>query len=185
MFKLFKKQKPQPEVVHEIEEVKVYSRLTFAHNPENIMVFKFYFRNKETSKYINMPARSCFVYKPILHNPDEIIYPVFIMPSKLPKTIPVSNKKIICIGALRINNSTSEILAIVPDFTGCNLGQINDDYWRDTIDNNSTVIPMTMDNAITFSIIEGDIDFTTYERSITLNNALTLMTRDNEITVIG
>jgi hypothetical protein len=74
-----------------------------------------------------------------------------------------------------VDKKTSEILATKSDFTGFSIDDLNNEYWHDVLGLDATITPMT-DNSISFSIIKGDIDLLTYERSIALNNTLALIT---------
>lgn len=191
MFNIFKKQKKvkteevkvESVPVYETKEVEVYSRLTFAHNPNEIVVLKYFFVPENETRWIDVLAKKVFVYKGIDHDNKSTVYPVFKMPSTLPATKLVSNKKIICIGAFIVDNETNEIKELTNDYTGMCLEEFINTVWvhDEPINENTNVFIMTMQNVIKIEYIDGEVDLKTYNRSITLDNVINfIMTNDFE-----
>lgn len=182
MFNPFKKQKKiEPEVVYETKEVKVYSRLKFAHNPSEIHVLKFFFIPKVETKLSDVLVNKVFMYRGIAADDTPTIeYPIFKMPNKLPASKLVSNKKINCIGAIIVDDCTHEIKGLSSKFSGMSLEDINEITWGATFDENTLVTLMSYDNTIQLEVVDGDVDIETYDRSITLNNVLELVMNDPE-----
>jgi murein L,D-transpeptidase YafK len=174
MFNLFKKQK-NTKIVE--KEILVHSRLNFAHDPDAIVVFKFYFKPKYDNRLSDMKPDNVFVCDGIVeYIGDHAIYPVFKMPKKLPATRMISIKKIMCIGSITIDNETNEIEELDSRFTGMSLEEVNSAIANTVVNNDTFVTIMNLDESVYFNFVDGDdIDLETYERSITLNNDLVLV----------
>ena len=181
MFNLFKKQKTT-EIVE--KEILVHSRLNFAHDPDSFTVFKFYLKPSYEDKISEMKSNNVFICNGVAeHIAEESICPIFKMPKKLPATRMISTKKIICIGSIVINNTTKEILRLDSRFTGMSLEEINEAILNISIDNDTLVSIMNTEETVQYEIVEGDdIDFETFETSVTLNNVLTLVMNEEETT---
>ena len=173
-FNFFKKNNKQK------EPEKVYSRFTFAHDDDDIDVERFFINFAKTTQYSEISADTVFICEDIYDlYCNEYITPIFKMPKSLPITKLVSSKKVICIGAI-ITNEDDLIYSISNKFTGMSLedvvAEINE---NDDLTETSEVTIMNMSDVIRTEVIDGQIDFGTLSRYVTLKNTLRLLMNNN------
>jgi hypothetical protein len=128
----------------------------------------YFFKPKFNTVYTNVSANDVFLHTTI---GIDYVYPVFKMPKTLPTTRLVSNKKIICVGCIKVNEN-DEIFDVNTDCVGMCLEDMAATFGFACPSEDTIACIMKRDDVIEAKDVIGDVSLETFKRSIIVNKEL-------------